>query len=558
MLSSAALAEVRLVVTGANERLATNIRNHVGPLSDSTASRPRALQRQLTDAVTDASRALGYFQTEWDVSVVERADAIEVTIAVEPGPRLRWASPQVQVTGPAAELPAVEKLVRNHPFKIGAPVEHPVYDQYKQDLLDLLLDRGFLDARYDVSRLRLNAETRTGQPLLTLTSGPRYRFGSIDFEGSELSPSLLKRLVPFSEGDPYQRTDLTALYRQLQDSLYFRSISVRTDSDTDEDSVAVRVALEDAPRHRILVGAGYGTDTGARVRLRWERPYVNAAGHRLTTEARISTLWQELETEYRIPLAEPLWQTITATGSLETRDIEDTESTIASVGLFYTERWRDYWHTSIGATFENESYRQGSAPRQHVSYLVPAASITGLTLPEISDPLYGHRTWATIAGSSPELGADTSFVRATAGHKRIFHLGGSHLLIGRFEVGTLSTDEIDLIPASQRFFTGGDQTVRGYDFESISSENPDGTLRGGRHLNIASLEYSFKILPQWRLALFTDSGRAYNSSDEPWRSSAGIGVRWLSPVGQIRVDLAAQIGDEADGFRIHVFMGPPL
>lgn len=553
-----AQAEVRVAVEGADNQLATNVRNHLGAVTDGTLEQPRSLQRQLRQAVNDASRALGYYQANFSYHMVRTGeDATTLTVRLEPGPRLRWAPSKIAVTGPAHELAIVQDQLRAAPFEPDAPATHPTYDAYKQRLLDLLVDYGFLDARYEESRLLLNAEQGTATAVLRLSSGRRYEFGDVSFEGSVLSPALLQRLVPFRPGEPFRRSGLAELYRQLQDSLYFQSLSV-TSQPTEAGTVPVEVQLEDAPRHRLSLGAGYGTDTGPRLRLRWERPHLTESGHQLSAEARLSKPLQELEGEYRVPLAAPLWQSITGTASLEARDIEDTESTIASVGLFYTDRIGDFWYTSIGATLENESYRQGNEPRQRVSYLIPAASVTGLDVADVADPLRGHRTWSTLSGSHPSLGADTEFIRFTAGHKRLIHLWGDHLLIARAEIGAISSDQLDLIPASQRFFTGGDQTVRGYDFESISTRNTDGTLRGGRYLNVASLEYSIKVLPQWRVALFSDSGRAFADWDEAWRSSVGVGVRWLSPVGQIRVDLAAQVGDEADGWRIHIFMGPPL
>jgi translocation and assembly module TamA len=149
-------------------------------------------------------------------------------------------------------------------------------------------------------------------------------------------------------------------------------------------------------------------------------------------------------------------------------------------------------------------------------------------------------------------------VRSDAGYKQIFNPIGSQLLIARAEIGTISTDNIDEIPATQRFFTGGDQTVRGYDFESLAPRDDKNQLIGGKYLNVASVEYSVKIGSQWRAAVFSDGGRAFNHGDEPWHKSVGIGARWLSPVGQIRVDLAFPYRDEEKGWRLHIFMGPPL
>lgn len=550
-------APVPVEVKGAGARLTDNIRVHIGPVEAEQLTQPRQLERKLAAAISEASEALGFYRTTFSWRVEQTARGNRLALEITPGPRLRWAEPQLQVEGGAAERRAVAALLARQPFKVGAPVIQQQYDEFKRNLLETVIAAGYLDAAYRESRLLLDAEQETGTAVLTLASGPLYRFGDVRFQGSKLNPDLLHRLVPFEPRSPYRREALTDLYRDLQDSLYFNTVSVRTRPQADQ-TVAVDVELEDAPRHRFAVGAGFGTDTGPRVRLRWERPQVSASGHQLTTETWLSAPQQELTAKYRIPLARPLWQSVTASATLERFDIEDTDSTIASLGLFYSDRLSDYWYGSVGATLENETYRQGSQPRQRVSYLVPALNFNGLLLPKVADPLSGNRTWLRLSGSDQSLGADTRFLRAVAGHKRILHLGGHHLLVVRGEVGVITTDEIELIPASQRFFTGGDQTVRGYDFESLGPRDVSGKLVGGRYLNVASAEYSFKFAEQWRFALFTDAGRAFNDSDASWHQSAGIGVRWLSPIGQIRVDLAVPVKSDESGFQLHVFMGPPL
>ncbi len=114
------------------------------------------------------------------------------------------------------------------------------------------------------------------------------------------------------------------------------------------------------------------------------------------------------------------------------------------------------------------------------------------------------------------------------------------------------------IPASQRFFTGGDTSVRGFGYETLSTQDANGKLIGSQYLNVASLDYSIKVRAAWRAAVFVDTGRAFNSKDEEWHKAAGIGVRWLSPIGQIRIDLALPIDEPDVDWRLHIFMGPPL
>jgi len=135
---------------------------------------------------------------------------------------------------------------------------------------------------------------------------------------------------------------------------------------------------------------------------------------------------------------------------------------------------------------------------------------------------------------------------------------GPGRLIARFDIGTtLANDAADL-PVSIKYFAGGDQNVRGYQYQSLGPENELGEVVGGKHLFVASAEYDFRVHPDWKLAVFYDTGNAFSEFDDlNLQSSAGIGVRWLSPIGPIRVDLASAL-DNDNKLRLHITMGPDL
>ncbi len=548
-----AAAPVEIELSGGTKALRDNIRNHIGSLDDSLLAQPRRLRRNLDRAIHRSAEALGYYRLEYQL---QRGDQ-HLQIALTPGPRLKWLAPQIDVSDGAAAERAIQRRIAGHPFTENRGVSHADYDQFKRDLLQSCVGNGFLDAAYRDSQLLIDVEAGTAQAQLDLDCGVRQLFGEVRYSGSSLDPALVRRIAPIEPGTPFRSRALADLQHDLQRSDYFDTVDVRPVRNGDR--VDAEVLLDDAPRHRIGVGIGYGTDTGARSRLRWDRPQLNSAGHSLRSELSWSQPIQELSATYRIPLDRPLQQSVTSRASWESRDVEDTESRIGSLGLFYNDTlWSDDWVYSVGGSYEDESYRQGSDPRQRANYLLPAASISALSIPEGIDPTRGFNSWLHVAGTTTGLGADTPFMRVRLGHKQLLGLGENHLFIARGEVGVINTDDLSLVPSSQRFFTGGDQTVRGYSYESLSPKDDNGRLTGGKYLNVASLEYSYKLLPSWRAALFADSGRAFNQDDEPWHSSVGFGVRWLSPVGQIRADLAFPLDKDEGGFRLHIFMGPPL
>lgn len=563
LLAVQASAEIRLDISGADADIVANITHHIGAVADSEIEHPNQLRRRLRQAVAKASEALGYYDMRFGLQI----DDHTVNIRLTPGQPVLWLKPDLRVEGEAQRLRAVQTKLAAAPMTADTVINHGSYDRYKRELLDTCIEYGFLDARYQTSQLEVDLNAHRAQATLILDCGQRYRFGAVSFSPSLLGPEQLQRLSPIVTGKAYRKRQISELYRNLQNSHHFAEIDVGTTPDPTTHTVAVAVTLKDAPSHQFSIGIGYGTDTGPNARLRWDRPNINSAGHSLSVEAAVSQPIQSLTADYRIPLQRPLEHYINIPTKWERKIVEDTDSTIGSVGLFYNDAfdhtlsdtfWGSQWHASYGSYVEVESYQQGSAPRNTVTYLLPSTTFSETTLPEGIDPQSGHKTWLTAAGSSPALGADTAFLRVDAGYKRLLGLGDAHLLIGRVEAGAITTEDVTRIPSSQRFFTGGDATVRGYDYESLATADANGELIGGRFLNVASLEYSLRVLPSWRAAAFVDAGRAFSDIGEPWHKAAGIGVRWLSPVGQIRVDLAFPINEPERSWRLHIFMGPPL
>lgn len=553
LLCGYAHAQLRIEIEGAPDFIADNIRNHIGTISKIERERPRLLRKNLQDAIRDATRALGYYETTFKQQF--SGDTLHITVDL--GPPVVWAPAQIELTGAVATLRQTQRMVSNTPLKTGTTINHTTYETFKRELLETCQKNGYLDAHYTESRLLVDIERHRATAILKIDGGVRYRFGAVTFSGSDLDTTLLQRLSPIESGSFYDKTALTKLQRNLQESRYFREIDVHSEQRKDH-TVTLSVHLVDAPSHQFSIGAGYGTDTGPRAKFRWERPHVNRYGHKFTTDLSVSQSQQDLNFAYHIPLARPLEESLNLTTSWEHKSVQDTESTTGSVGFFFSDRYAEVWVANYGATYYDETYRQGSEPRKHTGYLAPEMNFTQVVLPPGIDPKSGRKFWFDTLGSAPALGAEAYFLRVDSGYKQIFNTFGDQLFIGRVEAGVVATHDINLIPSSQRFFTGGDQTVRGYDYESLSTEDSNGNLIGGRYLTVASAEYSIKVATHWRVAAFTDTGRAFNQIDEPWHKSVGAGVRWLSPVGQIRVDLAFPVNDTVKGWRLHIFIGPPL
>lgn len=463
----------------------------------------------------------------------------------------------IQLSGEARTDPAFEALITNFPLKVENTLNHQVYESAKKSILTLAASRGYFDGKYIKSKVEVKPDDYSATVYLYYDSGERYLFQTPIFPDTVIADNLLQKMVPFDDGQPYLDADLLALRRNLTDSGYFDSVSIRTDLDERaENFVPLDITLNEKPKHLYTAGIGYGTDTGARLALGWENRYVNKRGHRLSTSARLSQVSNTISADYVMPF----WsETIDKVGfnteyKQESTDTSDSES--FAVGSYY-QRKRWGWDETGSLKLLQESF-DVSEDDESVVLIIPGI---GWSRTWADDTLYtrhGGRLSLSLSGASESLLSDVTFGQAVVRGKYIRSISEKGRFITRATVGVTEVNDFSKLPSSLRFFAGGDNSIRGFDYQSLGPEGDDGEVEGGRYLAVGSLEYEHMFVENWGGAIFTDFGNAFNNVDDPIEQSIGVGVRWRSPVGLIRVDIAKAITDEDEPIALHIVIGPDL
>jgi len=172
-------------------------------------------------------------------------------------------------------------------------------------------------------------------------------------------------------------------------------------------------------------------------------------------------------------------------------------------------------------------------------------------------PRKGYRVNASLRLASNAILSSTNLAQGSISAKFIQPLGKARVL-ARFDAAATEVGDFNKLPASLRYYAGGDGSVRGFDYKTLGPKNSADEVVGGRNLLTASIEYEYPIKKTWGIAFFVDTGNAFNSfSNYELFTGAGIGVRWHSPIGPIRLDLAQDIeGNENP--RLHLSMGLDL
>ncbi len=555
-------AAVDVRIEGLDDELRGNVEAFLSidqdGLEDASPRRIRHLHRRAPAEIRRALEPFGYYRPQVDAQLEGGPEEWSARYRVDLGEPVRVERVRIRLTGPAADDPAFARAIENAPLTEGERLLHADYEATKQRLTELTAQRGYVEATWTRSALRVFPERGAAEAVLELDSGPRYRFGEIRFVGSELNDAFLRRYLQFEPGDPYDGRALLELQYTLNDSNYFRRIDVSAQMEqaTADRRIPIEIQLDPRPQHRYTFGLGYGTDTGARVSVGREDRWVNARGHRFDTEFQIAEVRSRLSARYTIPLDQPWRERMELMAAVGEREIGDG---IARQRQIAVQRVGTHggWQTTLGVELERSTDEIGdeSVTRQLV---MPRLGVTRGRFNESVFATRGYRLSADLNGGTETFGSDVSFLRLHLDGYFVRGLWPDGRVLLRGELGRTQIEDVDDLPLSQRFFAGGDQSVRGFAYQNLAPRNADGDVIGGRYLGVASVELEQLVAGNWGAAVFVDHGNAMNELATERRTSAGIGMRYRSPVGVFRVDIARPIDDLGGSARLHLSLGVDL
>jgi translocation and assembly module TamA len=489
--------------------------------------------------------------------MVSTDQGFSLSYRVEPGAPLKLTEVDFRLLGEGAQDP---QLLKSFPMAVGDVVDQTRYDQSKQRILAQIINQGYIDARYVVHQLRVDLQQYTASIRLHLDTGMRLRFGEVRLNQDVMDPDFLARYIPFNSGDPFSQEALLTLQSDLIDTEYFKQVEVVTRRDQREgDRVPVDVNLKPNKRNRYRIGLGYSTDMGPRLTLDWKKRRQGREGHRIHSKLQVSEPLSTLSTEYTIPLQRPTVDLLSFGASLEHFDSDTNQGDRALLSATHSISLERGWRRSLGLEYSYEDYTVGEQDdSSHL--LVP--SITWLRIKSDGKPYIqrGTRLEFHLEGASESLVSSTSYFQLHTSGKFIRGLGeGEWRVLGRIELGATWADKLTNLPPSKRFFAGGDNTIRGFAYQELGPRDDNNEVIGGRHFAVGSLELERHISGKWSGALFADAGNAFDPDyDSETAYGFGIGARWRSPVGPVRIDIAQGRVDTEEQWRLHIVIGPEL
>lgn len=525
-----------------------------------SAARLAFLLRLSESEVRDALMPLGYHDPEVTLQTTQTDSGTDVLVQVQAGEPTRVRELTLRIEGAAKSDAIVLAALSEFRPAQGKRFIDERYEASKRNISRLLAERGYFDATLDRHEVQISRAEHAADIALVFNSGPRYRLCPVTFEGSQLRPGLLAALTPWQVGDDYRQSELIGLQNRLTGVDYFALAMVQPQPEDARDGlVPVQVVLTPAKRNVYSAGLSFGTDSGAGVRLGAERRWLNDRGHKAKVELDWAQRKRSFASQYRIPAFARFDGWYTVNGNLREEDfgVFDNSRTI-EVAANRSARFGE-WGVTAGLWGQQQSFSVLDGPRRISTVWYPELSVQTV---RAEDPINPRRGWslsAQLRGNSAALGSDVGFLQAHLLGRWITPLARDSRLLLRGEIGATRTRSLAALPPNLRFFAGGDQSIRGFDYNEVGVGINGVTALGGKHLAVASVEVDHYFGKRWGMAAFVDAGDAFNeyAAISP-ALGAGLGVRWRSPVGPIRLDLAHGFDSREQAWRIHLRIGPDL
>jgi translocation and assembly module TamA len=555
---------IRLEIDGIDRAMADNVRAYLSltryvQRQDLSDGQVRRLADRAVDEAADALRPFGYYDPEVRSRTTRDGAAWIVRLRIKPGEPVLMKTVQVEILGQGKGDAEIRGVVDGNPLRPGTRLDHASYENLKTKLLRTALERGYLDAKLTRHDLEVDPAQHAANAQLELSTGGRYEFGEVSVEQDAIDPTLLQGFIRFTSGQPFSAERLRSTQFALEDSYYFSSVTV-TPGERDPATLTVPVTIhaERIKRDRYSASVGYATDTGPRGQFRWDRRLVNDDGHRWSLQSTVSQVLQDATASYIIPVGDPTLEKLEFSGGYANEELGGLVSERYELVAALTQVL-GHWQRVLFLQLSQELTKFPGNTDTRSLLLIPGISFASLPPNFLTGWVRDAAYFVELSGSPATLGSDASYLRLYARGERVWpiHSGPWYLRL-RGEVGTSWVNDFSQLPGSQRFFAGGDRSVRGFALDSLSPRDPNAPPGsgnkgvGGEHKLVGSIEFERDLPRDFRGAVFFDTGNAFDDWGTPLEYSVGVGIRWKLPMMLIGLDVAQALSEPGKSPRIHL------
>ncbi len=508
-----------------------------------------------SDLLAELLRSQGYYDVVVEPIIEPEGQILKVTLAADPGSQFRFQS--VQLPGLEAAGPGAEALREQFPVKAGDPVIAEDVIAADLSLKVALGEQGYALATIGDQQITVDHRTHLATLVLPVDPGPIAHFGEIRVSGKPpFSAKHVAQMARFETGDRFERDKVDDLRRALIATSLVATADVEVVPVPDHGRVDLDVKLTPAPRHTIAGELGYGTGEGAKLDVSWQdRNFFNPEGA-LTLRGIAGTREQLAGVEFRRNnfmkrdriLDLQLSASHTRFDAYEARTLRAFASIERQSNIIWRKRWTWGIGTELLATDERGVFNDPTV-KETKTFLIAAlpSNVAYDGTDDLLNPTRGFRLGVHV---SPEISAKSgsfAYARSQLDASAYYPVNDSTVLAGRVRLGSIFGADAPSIAPSRRFYAGGGGSVRGYGYQRVGPRDFQNDPVGGKTLTEFSLEARFRLKSfggNFGIVPFFDGGALTNKvtpSFNGWQFGAGIGLRYYSSFGPIRLDIGTPL-----------------
>lgn len=519
----------------------------------------KRFEQEADSRVRRALEPFGFYRAGIAVQSMEKAPGeFEIHVAVNPGEPVRVADVSVTLHGSGSSEASLLEMAAAFPLTRGDVLLQGDYEEAKENLLTKAQDMGYLDATFPVHEILIDADALKARICLEMETGERYFFGDVRIEGaSDYPDTFLRRYLSFRGGDVFSYRKIGETQLNFINSERFSEVNIAPEKEGAAGSrIPVLVSLKPGRTRSLRQGIGYGTDTGGRLSVRYRDMNVFHLGHELQSNLYLSEVLQGLATTYTIPDDMDVSSFNSAQVKLQREDVSTYKTDFIALEVAKTGSLAKKMLVAGYLKFQYEKYTVGLQDSS-ARLIMPGLRFSGNFYDSASRPERGFHFAVEARGTDQFLGANMNLFQVIAEGGFILPLPGRFFFHTKGKVGSsILGDPLADLPPSLRFFAGGDQSVRGYAYQSLGPRDASGQVIGGKHLIFGSLEMEKAIGSDWGASVFYDTGNAFDSfGDLRMARGGGLGLHYYTSVGGLNFYVARQINVDDPEMRIHFTVG---
>ncbi|HHC73952.1 MAG TPA: hypothetical protein ENK78_02610, partial [Thiothrix sp.] len=486
----------KIIIHGASDDLKANILALLPSRRPVCQAKTHLIEKYLNSAeryLQKAARGLGYYDSEFQVNSHQKDQCWVFDITVKQGKPVKVGRVDVQLKGEGRNNATFQKILAEPMYTTGELLNQSSYSGYKSRLQSAATSLGYFDAEFTERKIEVNLDNYIANIQLHFDTGKRYRLGKINVEQEVLKASHLQRYIQLKQGDFYSGESLSKQQLYLQTTGYYADVVIDSNLKKAKNyQVPLTLKLLSQKRNVYTYSVGYGTDTGLRASANMERRWVNKRGHKLDAEVLASEKYSIVGAKYTVPLHHPQNEYVAYFMNFENLVGEDIKSISAEVGAEYTHKAKNGVQQTLTARYLYDITQIPNEDDLESNYLLFGGKLEKVKRDDPVFPTKGYKVSLNVEGAHSNLLSKQNVWLAHLDMKYLQKLGSGQL-ISRASLGHVAAEDFYDLPQSLRFFAGGRNTIRGYDFESLGEINDQGINIGAKNLMATSLEYNHPI-----------------------------------------------------------------